>query len=222
MAGREKCVSFRTLALIATALGACGYDMATVTTISEGTSSSVSSSSQGAGGMPGSEVSSSSMGGGGMPFPAGVGGLGGVPITSSVSTSSSGEMGGAGGGNNSGTGGNGGNTSGSGGGPVGDPTPVIQDCGGGDCDVSTINICCQWLTGGASSCDKASSCITGQYELKCDDKADCGNAAYCCMVSYKRAECTANCATTIVCKDDPDCPPGHLCNMTGGPRKYCN
>lgn len=198
--------------LLVAGFGACSYDAPSVGDVTAASSSSSSSGIGGAGG----HQSTSSNGGhggdgliplGGMGGGIGVGGMlmtgvggAGDAVTSAVSSSSSSSGGNA--------------------------KAVVENCGNGDCPTAEEGVvCCKSKTaGGSSNCEMFSGvCLAlGTFALKCDDKADCGLDAFCCMSGFDRATCSSDCGTDkVVCKSKLDCPLDQECNVTGDSVLYC-
>jgi hypothetical protein len=215
MLSQYKWVDFRPLLGLMVVLGACGYEPPSSVNLTSGASSS------GMGGAGGTESSSSSSssssstgdggkGGalsdldGGLPGVGGVGGVGGgLPGV--------GGAGGAGGGNS---------TGGSGGAPPWDGSE-IENCGQEPCDIAGTKICClPKAAGSTGTCHALAICPNGNdYALECDDKSDC-DEGYCCLTN-DRAKCNTSCSGSLVCKTEDDCPPGHVCDPTGGSLSFC-
>lgn len=174
-------------------------------TVDPGSSTSSASGSSGMGGSSNnSSQSSSSSGEGGTGLsPAGSGGLGGASITASSSSASS---------------------SSSSSGAMGAGS-VVENCGNVDCNTSAPDVvCCLSKIGDMGTCQMANGSCSGMnvYTLKCDDRADCSAAEYCCLNTIKnRTDCGASCLDEIVCKSNFDCPGGNVCSIISGILRVC-
>ena len=180
-------------------IAACGSDGEEVPDPDSGNASSTSSSSGASSGASSSGASSSG----------------------ASSSGSSGTDGGDGG-VKEGGGGEGGTTG---------SNPGKVTCGTAECATGGATICCEKTAqdGGVTRTCEATCDGFGSYDLRCDEKADCPNAADKCCLGFQGAMCNDNCGFgqnpgVQLCKTNAECGDAGACNVKtclGRQRSVC-
>lgn len=146
---------------------------------------------------------------------------------SSSGASSSGSSGTSSGGTDGGDGGvkEGGTEGGAG------SNPGKVTCGSTECATGGNTICCEKTAqdGGVTRTCEATCTGFGSFDLRCDEKADCPNAADKCCLGFQGATCNDNCgfgpnAGIQLCKTTAECGDAGACNVktcAGRQRSVC-
>lgn len=163
---------------------------------------------------------------------------GGNNASSTSASSSSGASSGASSSGSSGTssggtdGGDGGVKEGGGGGDGGaGSNPGKVTCGTTECATGGNTICCEKTAqdGGVTRTCEATCDGFGSFDLRCDEKADCPNAADKCCLGFQGATCNDNCGFgpnpgIQLCKTTAECGDAGACNVktcAGRQRSVC-